>query len=106
MKKFFILLAILLLPSAYSSCPIENGATVCTLPEFREQITPIYNPKSNINEFSGSPEARLNPIDHNEIQKELKRFTPGETGYAYNSSCQFGVCLQNRSTPLFQQPKQ
>ncbi len=90
----------------FAACPIEGGETVCSLPDFREQVSPTYSPKSNISEFSDTGEARLNPIKRDDIEQEFKRFRPGETDYSYNSSCQFGVCMQNRSTPLFQQPKQ
>ena len=38
--------------------------------------------------------------------QQIREFAPAESDYSYNSSCQFGVCMQNRSTPLFQQPKQ
>ncbi len=106
MKKFLILSAFLLTLPAFAACPIEGGETVCSLPGFREQMTPTYNPNSNISEFSDTPEARLNPIDRSDIEQEMKRFSPAESDYSYNSGCQFGVCMQNRSTPLFQQPKQ
>ena len=104
MKKFLILSAILSILPVYAMCPVEDGATVCTLPGFREPFSPTYNPKSNINEFSGSPEARLNPIQRdNVIQEQTRQFAPVESNYSYNSSCQFGVCMQNRAKPLFQQ---
>ena len=108
MKKIFILSSILivsmLLPS-FATCPIEEGATVCSVPGFREKVSPIYNPNSHIKEFSGSPEARLNPLDRSDIRKEADSFAPTENNFNYNSSCQFGVCLQNRETPLFQKSK-
>ena len=106
MKKYLILFAMFLVMPAYAMCPVEDGAAVCSLPGFREQVSPIYNPKTNINEFSGTPEARLRPIDRSEIGQQIREFAPAESDYSYNSSCQFGVCMQNRSTPLFQQPKQ
>ena len=106
MKKFLILSALIFALPTFAVCAIEGGDTVCSLPGFREQITPTYDPKSNISEYSDSPEARLNPIDRSDIEQEMRRFTPAEGNYSYNSSCQFGVCMQNKSTPLFQQPKQ
>ncbi|MBD9222321.1 hypothetical protein EGQ24_00200, partial [bacterium] len=69
---------------------------------FREKVSPVYNPNSQIKEFSGSPEARLTPLNRSEIRKEANSFAPSENNFNYNSSCQFGVCLQNRETPLFQ----
>lgn len=105
MKKLFIITSLLIvslcLPS-FATCPIEEGATVCSVPGFREKVPPIYNPSSHIKEFSGSPEARLTPLDRSDIRKEADSFAPSESNFNYNSSCQFGVCLQNRDTPLFQ----
>lgn len=105
MKKILILSFILIvgvfLPS-FATCPIDEGATVCSVPGFREKVPPIYNPSSHIKEFSGSPEARLNPLDRSDIRNEASSFTPTESNFNYNSSCQFGVCLQNRDRPLFQ----
>ena len=113
MKKFLIILSFLvaipLFPlnsPARAACPIEGGETVCSLPGFRERVTPVYNPTGdNLSEFSDSPEARLKPIDRSDIREQAESFAPTENDYNYNSSCQFGVCLQNRAKPLFQQGK-
>lgn len=95
-----------LISPAQAACPIEGGETVCSLPGFRERVTPVYNPTGeNISEFSDSPEARLTPIDRSDIREQAQSFAPTESDYNYNSNCQFGVCLQNRSKPLFQQGK-
>ncbi len=105
MKKIFILSSFLIVSSflaVSATCPIEDGATVCSVPGFREKVPPIYNPNSNIKEFSGTPEARLTPLNRSDIRKEADSFAPTEKNFNYNSSCQFGVCLQNRDTPLFQ----
>ena len=106
MKKFLILSALLFAIPTFAACPIDGSETVCQLPGFREQVEPIYNHKSNISEFSGTPAGRLNPVDRSDIGQQIRQFSPAESDYSYNSSCQFGVCMQNRSTPLFQQPKQ
>lgn len=87
---------------AFSMCSIDEAA-VCTLPGFREQLTPTYSQKTNINEFADSPEVRLNPINRDDIQIQTREFAPQESNYSYNSSCQFGVCMQNRAKPIFQQ---
>ena len=77
MKKIFILSSILIvsvfLPS-FAMCPVDEGA----------------------------PEARLTPLNRSDIRNEANSFAPSENNFNYNSSCQFGVCLQNRDTPLFQ----
>lgn len=105
MKKIFILSSILIvsaLPPVFAMCSIDESATVCSVPGFREKVSPIYNPNSQIKEFSGSPEARLTPLNRSDIRNEANSFAPSENNFNYNSSCQFGVCLQNRDTPLFQ----
>lgn len=105
MKKIFILSSILIvsaLSPVFAMCSIDESATVCSVPGFREKVSPIYNPNSQIKEFSGSPEARLTPLNRSEIRNEANSFAPSENNFNYNSSCQFGVCLQNRDTPLFQ----
>ena len=105
MKKIFILSSILIvsaLSPVFAMCSIDESATVCSVPGFREKVSPIYNPNSQINEFSGSPEARLTPLNRSDIRNEANSFAPSENNFNYNSSCQFGVCLQNRDTPLFQ----
>ena len=48
MKKYLILFAMFLVMPAYAMCPVEDGAAVCSLPGFREQVSPIYNPKAII----------------------------------------------------------
>ena len=105
MKKIFILSSILIvsaLSPVFAMCSIDESATVCSVPGFREKVSPIYNPNSQIKEFSGSPEARLTPLNRSDIRNEANGFAPSENNFNYNSSCQFGVCLQNRDTPLFQ----
>ena len=104
MKKIFILSSILIvsaLSPVFAMCSIDESATVCSVPGFREKVSPIYNPNSQIKEFSGSPEARLTPLNRSDIRNEANSFAPSENNFNYNSSCQFGVCLQNRDTPLF-----
>ncbi len=101
-----IIFTLLIVNPIYATCPINSENTVCSLPSFREQVDPIYSPRAGISEFSSSPEARLKPLNRGDIAEQMKGFTPSDTYFNYNSSCQFGVCMQNRSTPLFQQPKQ
>ena len=105
MKKIFILSSILIvsaLSPVFAMCSIDESTTACSVPGFREKVSPIYNPNSQIKEFSGSPEARLTPLNRSDIRNEANSFAPSENNFNYNSSCQFGVCLQNRDTPLFQ----
>ena len=106
MKKIFLFLSFVIAMPAFGLCSIDE-ATVCSssVPGMREEFTPTYNPKSGISEFSGTPEARLNPIKRDNIEYQMREFAPTESNFNYNSSCQFGVCLENRNTPLFQQAR-
>ena len=106
MKKIIIIAIYLLSLPAFSMCSVDSDNTVCALPDFREEVEPIYNPGYGISEFSNTPEARLKPLDRKDIIRQSKEFSPSGSEFNYNSSCQFGVCLQNRSTPIFEQPKQ
>ena len=100
MKKFLVLLTMFVSLPVFAVCPVEGGETVCTLPNFREKFQPVYSPNNSISEFSGSPETRLKPLDKS--VRQFNEFTPSGNGNSYNSGCQFGICLQNKSTPLFQ----
>ena len=106
MKKIVVILAFLISLPAFGMCPVNGDNTVCALPDFRKEVEPIYNPGYGISEFSNTPEARLKPLDRKDIIQQSKEFSPSGSEFNYNSSCQFGVCLQNRSTPIFEQPKQ
>ena len=107
MKKFLIISAFLFVLPTFATCPIEGGDTVCSLPEFRERTTPIYSSTPSLSgDNVDDPSTNLNPTYRNEIEKEFRQFAPAASDFNYNSTCQFGVCMQNRSTPLFNQPIQ
>ena len=104
MKKFLLIITLLFIsPMVFATCPIDMQNTVCTVPDFRENLSPIYNPKANINEFSNTPEARLNPANRDDIQRSYREFAPIKNELNYNTDCQFGVCLQDKSLPIFKQ---
>ncbi len=103
MKKFLILTFILTSAPVFAACPINGDGSACIAQFSREPMQQTYAPKSNIKEFSGSPEARLNPSRVNAPNEELRRFRQVENDYSYNSSCQFGVCNQTGAPQLFQQ---
>ena len=103
MKKTLLTLSLLLILPSFASCPIEEGATVCSLPSYREQISPTYSPKTIVKEYSGGPETRLKEINRKEIMSTTREFAPIEADYNYNSGCQFGVCMHQGSMPLFKQ---
>ena len=74
MKKFFTIISLLCFTLPLNAmCPIDDNATVCTLPGFRAPFTPTYNPQSNINEFADTPEARLKPIQRDDVIQEKTR---------------------------------
>ncbi len=102
MKKFLILSVILISAPVFASCPVDGSATSCSIAQIREPMSPTYQTTPNISEFSGSPEARLAPANNNAVESQLREFRPQNKDYSYNSSCQFGMCLQDRSDTLFQ----
>lgn len=110
MNKFLILtlslpLILTSLPT-FASCPIDGDATSCSIAQFtREPMVQTYSPKSGIKEFSGTPEARLNPAKVDAPEKQLRSFGQQPSDYSYNSSCQFGVCNQTGTPQLFNQRK-
>ena len=105
MKKFLLILSLLIVLPSFAACSIDIGESVCSLPNVREPFSPIFSSNENISDFSDSPVIRLNPIKHGEIESEFRNFSPNESNYNYNSSCQFGVCMENRNNTLFQQQK-
>lgn len=106
MKRFMVISAMLMSLPIYATCSID-GDTVCSLPGFREKISPIYETQPAAgNDITDQPNVQLNSIQRNDVENQFRQFAPSGSDLNYNSSCQFGVCLQNRSTPLFQQPIQ
>lgn len=90
---------------AFAVCSIDSldENAVCAVPGFREKFSPTYGPQSGIKEYSGTPEARLNPIKRSDFSKEARDFSYTESNFNYNSNCQFGVCLQDNAQPIFKQ---
>ena len=75
---------------AYATCPIENGETVCTLPEFREQIKPSIQTNSTLGGLN-QPQVELQPIQRKDPMEQMRN---PNNRLNYNSGCQFGVCVQ------------
>ena len=104
MKKYFILAAMLSTLPVFALCPIDAEEGVCSASAgFREKFSSTYSPQSAIKEFSGTPEARLNPVKRTDFSNEARNFSNTESNFNYNSNCQFGVCLQDNSKPIFNQ---
>ena len=89
MKKFLIVPAILLSLPSYALCPIGDGETVCTLPEFRQQVRPIYQESPSLN---STPNINLQPLSRTDPMKQMRG---PNNDLNYNSGCQFGVCLRD-----------
>ncbi len=103
MKKLLILSFILTSIPAFATCPIDGDGAACIAQFSRQPFQQTYAPKSGIKEFSGTPEARLNPAKVNAPQTELRNFRQVQNDFSYNSSCQFGVCNQTGAPQIFQQ---
>ena len=92
MKKYFVYTLLLTTIPAYSACPIDpiSGESVCTLPSFREQVSPVFNNNSSTN--LNNPAGKLQPLSR---QDPINQMRGPNNDLNYNSGCQFGVCLQN-----------
>ena len=103
MKKYIILLAVILASNnAYSSCLIDDIGTACDISEFRKPMNTSYGRGSQIQIYSDSPETNLNPKE-NKLTKQLRNFGQSQSDFSYNSSCQFGVCMDTGAPQLFSQ---
>jgi len=100
MKKFLILLLLINIP-VFASCPIEDGATSCSIAEFKE-INPTYSPSSNLKEYSDTPETRLSPSKSTVREFKKRDFGVSNTDFNYDTTCQFGVCTDFGKDILFQ----
>ena len=92
MKKFFIIIfsVFIFLPS-YALCPIESGESVCSLPQFREQVSPIFKDISTGTTMS-NPQVNLQPLSR---ESSVEQMRGPNNDLNYNSGCQFGICLQD-----------
>ena len=88
--------------SAYSSCLIDDIGTACNISEFRKPLNTSYGRGSQIQNYSDSPETQLNPRE-NTVTKQLRNFGQSQSDFSYNSSCQFGVCMDTGAPQLFSQ---
>ena len=93
MKKFVFLSFCFLLLPVYALCPLDgSNDSVCTLPEFRQQVTPMFKQSGGVPTNIDSTPGQLQPLDRVDPINQM-RGTNNSTNY--NSGCQFGVCLQN-----------
>lgn len=104
MKRLLFLSSFLITIPVFATCSIDGLS--CSLAEFQKSSDTTYSTKPIINEFAVSPEARLKPDENTPDKKMLRDFGPNNSEYGYNTNCQFGVCYERNTTPLFNQLKQ
>ena len=106
MKKIIILICFFISTPIYASCPIEEGAG-CSIAQFkRKKLKATYAQNTIINDYSETPEARLNPTINPADEEGLQNFGNRPRNYNYNADCQFGVCQNSSGVPhLFERRK-
>ena len=106
MKFCLIIIALLFSVPAFTACSIEDGAA-CSIAQFkRERLKPTYAQNSIINDYSDTPETRLNPGRNPADEEGLQNFGNRTKNYSYNTDCQFGVCQNSSGVPhLFENRK-
>ena len=100
MKKFLILFVLLLTSvfasiisinsTAFGICPINSENSVCSLPEPKTN-TPIFQNLNSERNMNNVPNI-LQPKQREDI---INNINPSDNTMNYNSSCQFGSCLQD-----------
>ena len=105
MYKIVLPIFILTLFPVYASCPVDGSGESCVA-EIQSQILPPLQPSSPLPQkqsklFTETPSTL-------DISREIKpvksrSFGSNNTEYGYNSSCQFGVCMDTGTPKIFQQ---
>ncbi len=99
MKYLLILSVILISLPVYSACSIEEGAS-CSIAQFkRDKLKPTYAQNSIINDYSDTPETRLNPSRNPADEEGLQNFGNRPKNFSYNADCQFGICQKSSGVP-------
>ena len=101
MKKFIPIIFLIMTIPAIASCPIDGNETMCSLPEMREQFSPIFEGNNNVIDYS-NPGLKLQPIEKEE--KQIDQMRGPNNSLNYDSSCQFGLCLPGVDESLKRQP--
>ena len=95
MKKFIILISILVSYPVFAACPVDGVSDACVA-EFSpvpslQSIPMDRNPDSFSKPFKGTQDTT--PLSRETgAGKNLRNFGPTTQDYNYNSSCQFGIC--------------
>lgn len=107
MKNLLLLIFVLTYGQIVSACPISGGETACvaniqpdTLSPIQTQ-TPLALQQREANQFKETPS---NINQSREIKPvQTRNFGSNSNEYGYNSSCQFGVCLNTGTPKIFRQ---
>ena len=104
MKIFLLLIAILISYPVFASCPVGGNGDACiadveTLLE-APLTTPIKVNSNSANNFKGVPNS-VQKEQEIEPEKNLRKFGANGQNYGYNSSCQFGVCMETGTPQNF-----
>lgn len=91
MKKILVLLFFYLCIPSYGMCTIGAEESICTLPDFKSNNTPMFqntNAEANINGI----QTPLQPFKEETFDKSR---VPNNELMKYDSGCQFGICVQD-----------
>ena len=92
MEKFFLIcFSLSIIVPSYALCPIESGESVCSLPQLREQVSPIFKDTS-VGTTMSNPQVNLQPLSR---ESSIEQMRGPNNNLNYNSGCQFGMCLQD-----------
>lgn len=92
MKKFAVLLfSLFITMPVHALCPVDSGEKVCSIPQFRQQVSPIFRDRNTGTDLS-NPQVQLQPLDRSSSMEQMRG---PNNNLNYNSGCQFGICLQD-----------
>ena len=105
MKIVFILITLLISYPVFSACPVDDTGSAC-IAEFQNLLQntttttqPPFNPAPK-DMFTDTVES-VQSTKEIGPNKELKNLPFTGNDYGYNSSCQFGVCLDQSMVKTF-----
>lgn len=123
MKKLLLLTSLLLALPVFAACPIGSAST-CSIANvagspgigmndefdtanpapFSGTSLPDLKEPSKITNFNPGGNTTNTPAASRDYtpRESVQNFRQKESDYSYNSSCQFGVCKQTGTPPIFQ----
>lgn len=110
MKNILTLIVISISIPVFAACPINGNGGACVA-EFQQtgipalkSVSPVIEPAIPKTNFSETP-AMVNSNREYQAKKDLRSFPNTEQDYGYNSSCQFGVCMDTGTPKSFPVPQ-